>query len=83
MGEGGRGVYMVTKGAQMSVALLQAMAKRSGRPVMIAALLHNSTNPGAVFADLDAITAANQSGQRLIGQVSCCPLTMEDRKSVV
>ena len=77
MGEGGRGVYMVTKGAQMSVALLQAMAQRSGRPVMIAALLHNSTNPGAVFADLDAITAANQSGQRLIGQVSCCPLTMD------
>ena len=77
MGAGGRGVYMVTKGAQMPVALLEAMAQRSGRPVMIAALLHNSTNPGAVFADLDAISAANQRGQRLIGQVSCCPLTMD------
>ena len=77
MGASGRGVYMVTKGAQMPVALLEAMARRSGRPVMIAALLHNSTNPGAVFADLDAITAANQRGQRLIGQVSCCPLTMD------
>jgi len=44
---------------------------------MIAALLHNGTNPGAVFADLDAISAANARGRRLIGQVSCCPLTME------
>ena len=72
-----RGVYMVTKGAQMPVALLEQMAARSGRPVMIAALLHNGTNPGAVFADLAAISAANERGRRLIGQVSCCPLTME------
>lgn len=77
MAAGGRGVYMVTKGAQMPVALLEEMAARSGRPVMIAALLHNGTNPGAVFADLDAISAANARGRRLIGQVSCCPLTME------
>jgi N-acyl-D-aspartate/D-glutamate deacylase len=77
MGAGGRGVYMVTKGAQMPVALLEEMAARSGRPVMIAALLHNGTNPGAVFADLDAISAANERGRQLIGQVSCCPLTME------
>jgi N-acyl-D-aspartate/D-glutamate deacylase len=77
MGASGRGVYMVTKGAQMPVALLEEMAARSGRPVMIAALLHNGTNPDAVFADLDAISAANERGRRLIGQVSCCPLTME------
>jgi len=77
MGAGGRGVYMVTKGADTPVALLERMAARSGRPVMIAALLHNSTNPGAVFADLDAIAAANERGHRLIGQVSCCPLTMD------
>jgi N-acyl-D-amino-acid deacylase len=77
MGQSGRGVYMVTKGAQMPVALLEEMAARSRRPVMIAALLHNGTNPDAVFADLDAISAANQRGHRLIGQVSCCPLTME------
>jgi N-acyl-D-aspartate/D-glutamate deacylase len=77
MGAGGRGVYMVTKGAQMPVALLEQMAARARRPVMIAALLHNGTNPGAVFADLDAISAANERGHRLIGQVSCCPLTMD------
>ena len=77
MGQAGGGVYMVTKGGQMPVALLEEMSARSGRPVMIAALLHNPMNPGAVFKDLDAITAANQRGRKLIGQVSCCPLTMD------
>ncbi|MFZ4759337.1 MAG: N-acyl-D-amino-acid deacylase family protein [Burkholderiaceae bacterium] len=77
MGEGGRGVYMVTKGGQMPVPFLEEMAARSGRPVMIAALLHNGTNPQAVFRDLDAISAANTRGRRLIGQVSCCPLSMD------
>ncbi len=77
MGEAGRGVYMVTKGGQMPVSFLEDMAAQSGRPVMIAALLHNSTNPTTVFNDLDAITAANTRGHRLTGQVSCCPLTMD------
>jgi N-acyl-D-aspartate/D-glutamate deacylase len=77
MGEGGRGVYMVTKGGQMPVSFLEEMSSQSGRPVMIAALLHNSTNPDAVFKDLEAITQANARGRQLVGQVSCCPLTMD------
>jgi len=77
MGQAGGGVYMVTKGGQMPVSLLEEMSARSKRPVMIAALLHNPMNPQAVFKDLDAISAANQRGRRLIGQVSCCPLTMD------
>lgn len=77
MAAGGRGVYMQTKGAETRMALLEEMAARSGRPVMVAALLHNGTNPDAVFADLDAITAANTRGHAMVGQVSCCPLTME------
>ena len=77
MGEAGRGIYMVTKGGQMPMALLEEMAAQSGRPVMVAALLHNSTNPSAVFADLDAITQAHSRGRQLVGQVSCCPLTMD------
>ena len=77
MGAAGKGVYMVTKGGQMPVPFLEQMAAHSGRPVMIAALLHNSTNPQAVFQDLDAISDANTRGRRLIGQVSCCPLTMD------
>ena len=77
MGESGRGVYMLTKGGHTAVSFLESLAASSGRPVMIAALLHNSTNPQAVFNDLDDIAQANARGRRLIGQVSCCPLTMD------
>ena len=77
MGEGGGGVFMLTKGGQTAVAFLESLAADSARPVMVAALLHNSTSPQSVFKDLDAISAANARGHGLIGQVSCCPLTMD------
>jgi N-acyl-D-amino-acid deacylase len=77
MSESGRGVYMLTKGGQTSISFLESLAADSGRPVMIAALLHSGTSPQAVFDDLDAIAAANHRGHRLVGQVSCCPLTMD------
>jgi N-acyl-D-amino-acid deacylase len=77
MGDAGKGVYMVTKGGHMPVPFLEDMSAQSGRPVMIAALLHNNTNPRGVFHDLEAIAAANQRGNKLIGQVSCCPLSMD------
>ena len=77
MGADGGGVFMLTKGGETPVAFLESLAAASARPVMVAALLHNGTNPRAVFDDLDAISAANTRGHALIGQVSCCPLTME------
>ena len=77
MAEGGRGVYMLTKGGHTQMSFLESLAATTGRPVMVAALLHNGTNPHAVFDDLDAIAAANARGHRLLGQVSCCPLTMD------
>jgi N-acyl-D-aspartate/D-glutamate deacylase len=77
MGESGRGVHMITKGGDTSIGFLESLAAESGRPVMVAALLHSGTSPRAVFDDLDAIAAANARGHRLIGQVSCCPLTMD------
>ena len=77
MGESGRGIFMLTKGGNTSISFLEDVAARSGRPIMVAALLHNSTRPDAVFSDLDAITQANQRGRELYGQVSCCPLTMD------
>ncbi|HET7766972.1 MAG TPA: amidohydrolase family protein [Burkholderiales bacterium] len=77
MGASGHGVYMLTKGAHTSLAFLESLAAESGRPVMVAALLHNGTNPRAVFDDLDGIAGANARGRALIGQVSCCPLTMD------
>jgi N-acyl-D-amino-acid deacylase len=77
MADSGRGVYMLTKGGHTTMPFLESLAASSGRPVMVAALLHNSVNPRAVFDDLDAIAQANARGHRLIGQVSCCPLTMD------
>jgi N-acyl-D-amino-acid deacylase len=75
--EFGRGVFMLTKGGHTKIDFLEELAAASGRPVVIAALLHNKTNPAAVFSDLDAIAAANSRGHPLFGAVSCCPLTMD------
>ncbi|MCK6451655.1 MAG: amidohydrolase family protein [Alphaproteobacteria bacterium] len=75
MGEGGTGVFMLTKGGGTSIGFLEQLAADSGRPVVVAALLHNSTNPDATFEDLRDIAAAQARGRRLWGQVSCCPLT--------
>jgi len=75
--EAKRGVFMLTKGGQTRVPFLESLAADSGRPVVIAALLHSSTNPDAVFEDLEQIREANARGHRLLGAVSCCPLSME------
>jgi N-acyl-D-amino-acid deacylase len=77
LGEAGRGVFMLTKGGHTAIAFLEELAAQSGRPVVIAALLHNSTNPQSVFRDLDAIGQANGRGHALVGAVSCCPLAMD------
>ena len=73
----GAGVFMLTKGGHTQVSLLEEIAARNGRPAVIAALLHSSTSPDAVFRDLDEIAAANARGRRLVGAISCCPLTMD------
>ncbi|MGH7184935.1 MAG: N-acyl-D-amino-acid deacylase family protein, partial [Pseudomonadota bacterium] len=75
--EAGRGVFMITKGGQTKVEFLEELAAETGRPVVVAALLHNNANPRNVFDDLEKITAANGRGRRLLGAVSCCPLTMD------
>jgi N-acyl-D-aspartate/D-glutamate deacylase len=75
--EAGRGVFMLTKGGHTQVSFLEDLAMDSGRPVVVAALLHNSTNPESVFKDLEAIRASNARGRRLVGAVSCCPLAMD------
>lgn len=77
MGEDGRGVFMLTKGNTTDVPYLETVAAKAGRPVMIAALLHNPTNPEGTFNDLAAVAAARANGHELWGQVSCCPLYMD------
>ncbi len=71
------GVFMLTKGGQTRMEFLEQLAAESRRPVVVAALLHSSTNPEAVFQDLQKIREANQRGRKLVGAVSCCPLAME------
>ncbi len=75
--EAGRGLFMLTKGGQTKMAFLEELAADSGRPVVVAALLHNNTSPGVVFDDLDAIAAANGRGRRMVGAISCCPLSFD------
>lgn len=75
--EAGRGVFMLTKGGHTPVSFLEELCAASTRPVVIAALLHNSTNPDSVFRDLGAIAEANARGRRLVGAMSCCPLSMD------
>src|SRR5256886_10491081 len=73
----GRGVFMLTKGGHTRMAFLEELAAQSARPVVVAALLHSSTNPDAVFQDLDAAREANARGHKVIGAMSCCPLSMD------
>jgi N-acyl-D-amino-acid deacylase len=75
--EAGRGVFMLTKGGHTRMSFLEELGIDSARPVVVAALLHNSTNPDSVFKDLEAIREANARGRRLVGAVSCCPLAMD------
>ena len=75
--EAGRGMFMLTKGGQTKMSFLEELAADTGRPVVVAALLHNSTSPGVVFDDLDAIEAAKGRGRRMAGAISCCPLSFD------
>jgi N-acyl-D-aspartate/D-glutamate deacylase len=75
--EAGCGVFMLTKGGHTKMAFLEELAAASTRPVVVAALLHSNMSPRTVFEDLDAIRNANVRGRRMVGAVSCCPLSMD------
>ena len=75
--EAGRGAFMLTKGGLTKMTFLEDLASDSGRPVVVAALLHNATNPGVVFEELDAIEASRARGRRMVGAISCCPLSFD------
>ena len=77
MAESSRGVFMLTRGKKTGLDTLERFAAESGRPVVVAALLHDHTNPGGTDRAMERIAEANARGRELYGQVSCCPLTME------
>ena len=72
-----QGVFMITKGPTTPVAKLEEFAAASGRPVLVAALLHSSLAPNGVFDDLDGIAAANQRGRHMRGAVAATPLVFD------
>lgn len=77
MGEGGRGVYMLTRGQRTTIDFLEELAAETGRPVIVAATFYNGTNPAASTTTLAQTRAARERGHRVYTQVSCCPLTMD------
>jgi N-acyl-D-aspartate/D-glutamate deacylase len=77
MGESGRGVYMLTKGAKTSIPYLEGIAAEAKRPVVIAAVFHSNTNPTAAFTTLAQVNEARARGHTLVAQTSCCPLSMD------
>ncbi len=73
----GRGVLMMTKGGDTRIKDIEELCSLSGRPYLIAALLHSPMAPEKTFDDLTEIADAHKRGNRLYGAVSPCPLTME------
>jgi len=77
LGEAGRGCFMLTKGLETDVPFLESLAQSSGRPVVIAAVLYDHSNPLRASEDMRMIGDAVKRGNQLVGQVSCTPVSME------
>ncbi len=77
LGEAGSGCFMLTKGLETDVPFLESLAESSGRPVIIAAILYDHSNPYRAFDDMKMIGEAVARGNRLVGQVACTPISME------
>jgi N-acyl-D-amino-acid deacylase len=76
--DAGRGVLMMTKDSRATtMTSIEAIARESERPYIVAALLHSNETPEATFEDLAAIGQARSRGGRLYGAVSPCPLNFE------
>jgi N-acyl-D-aspartate/D-glutamate deacylase len=72
-----QGVFMMTKGPSTPVPMLETFAAESGRPVLVAALLHSAITPQGVFDDLSAIHDANARGRHMRGAVAATPLVFD------
>ncbi len=73
----GKGLLMMTKGADTPVPWIEELCAAADRPYLIAALLHSNLTPEATFDDLASIGAAQKRGRRMYGAVSACPLNFE------
>src|SRR5215470_12303374 len=55
LGEAGRGLFMLTKGSASTIPWLEKIDRKSGRPVMIAAMFVDPGDPSRVFKELGEI----------------------------
>ncbi len=72
-----RGIFMITKSNNTSISDIEKLIGKTGRPAMVAPLLHNPLNKKWALENLLDISKANRKGFEIWGQVSCRPLTME------
>ena len=77
LGETGRGVFQMTVGPQTPVALLERIARETGRTAVFSSVFQNDAFPERGPGQLADCAAAQSRGARVFGQVSCQPLTME------
>ena len=77
LGEVGAGRFMLTKGNPSPVSYLETLAAKTGRQVAVAAIQYDHSKPDRAFADMRAIGAAVERGNRMMGQVACTAISMD------
>ena len=77
LGAAGRGLFMLTKGNSSTIPYLEDLAAANGRPVVVAAMFLDPSDPERVFELMAEISAAQSRGRELYGQVGCFPLAMD------
>ncbi|MDK2755056.1 MAG: amidohydrolase family protein, partial [Gammaproteobacteria bacterium] len=77
LGEIGRGVFQITKGAATSIEFIEELSALSGRPVQVCPMLQDPGHPADVFDCMDAYAAATSRGRELYGQVTPFPEIMD------
>ena len=77
LNEAQRGVFMLTKASDTTMAFLESLGQAAKRPMLVAAILHNPLVPTEVFDDMQGIADARARGSDMYGAVSCCPLRFE------
>lgn len=77
LGEAGRGCFMLTKGRNDRIEFFESLAAATGRPILVAAVVHDDANPEGAMADIVGIEAAAARGHPVYAQVPCTPISMD------
>ncbi|GIT53806.1 MAG: amidohydrolase [Pseudomonadota bacterium] len=77
LGEAGRGIFQITKGAATSIQFIEELAALSGRPVQVCPMLQDPGHPADVFDCMEAYAGAASCGREIYGQVTPFPEIMD------